>query len=233
MAVTLRRLDGSYTAAFVPPVLVFAGGIPDAIRTFFLAFIERYPSITPDAFRAINTNVLAEIGISVVLLDNRVELTIRVDQITVRAHNIKNPEEAKFVSDCIVIASKAVKTIAPQVGLGNASVTISTWVNVNGGRPTVEKALSRVSLPERPVLQETKFLGAESVRYLPRVDIANDREGWQLILTADLSGPADADLFLLRQYAFAADKKYSDFEQQLAFVEESATAIAGWLGIDV
>src|SRR4051812_16835774 len=103
MAVTLRRLDGTYTAALLPPVVAFAGIIPDTIKTLFQAFTERYPGIPPDAFRAINTNVLAELGVSIILLDNRLEIVVRVDQITLRANNIRNQEEVKFVADCVLI----------------------------------------------------------------------------------------------------------------------------------
>ena len=68
---TVRRLDATYTASFVPPMLSLAGTIPDAMKVVYGTFVERYPDIRPDALRALNTNVLAEVGVSTNLLDDR------------------------------------------------------------------------------------------------------------------------------------------------------------------
>jgi hypothetical protein len=52
-------------------------------------------------------------------------------------------------------------------------------------------------------------------------------------MTVELSARPEADLFLLRQYVFTTGMKYADFEQQLAFVQESAAAISDWLGMEM
>ena len=51
-------------------MLSLAGTIPDAMKVVYGTFVERYPGIRPDALRALNTNVLAEVGVSINLLDN-------------------------------------------------------------------------------------------------------------------------------------------------------------------
>jgi hypothetical protein len=100
---TVRRLDGTYTASFVPPMLSLAGDIPNVMKAVYGTFVERYPGLALDAFRVINTNVLAEVGVSINLLDNRSEILLRVDQIGVRAVNLRNDQDVRFVVDCILI----------------------------------------------------------------------------------------------------------------------------------
>lgn len=115
---TVRRLDGTYTASFVPPMLSLAGTIPDAMKVVYGTFVERYPGIRPDALRALNTNVLAEVGVSINLLDNRIEILLRVDQIGVRAVNLRNDQEVRFVIDCILITHNAARKLAPTITIG-------------------------------------------------------------------------------------------------------------------
>ena len=116
---TVRRLDGTYTASFVPPMLSLAGAIPDVMKVVYGTFVERYPGIRPDALRAINTNVLAEVGLSINLLDNRIEILLRVDQIGVRAVNLRNDQEVRFVVDCILITHSAARKLAPAITIGS------------------------------------------------------------------------------------------------------------------
>jgi hypothetical protein len=185
---TVRRLDGTYTASFVPPMLSLAGAIPDVMKVVYGTFVERYPSIIrPDAFRAINTNVLAEVGVSINLLENRIEILLRVDQIGVRTVNLRNDQEMRFVVDCILITYNAARKLAPAVTIGSTIINVSTWIGVDGGAGQVEKILSTASRPSHPNFLRSASLGAKSVAFLPRVLLGNDQEGWQLTVAAEKS----------------------------------------------
>jgi hypothetical protein len=230
---TVRRLDGTYTASFVPPMLSLAGTIPDVMKVVYGTFVERYPGIRPDALRAINTNVLAEVGVSINLLDNRIEILLRVDQIGVRAVNLRNDQEVRFVVDCILITHNAARKLAPTITIGSTIVNVSTWIGVDGGGGQVEKILSAASRPSRSNLLKGASLGAKSVAFLPRVVLANDLEGWQLTVAAEKSAIPEADLFVVRQYSFGPPMRYSDFEQQFAFIQTSTNITSEWLGLDM
>jgi hypothetical protein len=230
---TVRRLDGTYTASFVPPMLSLAGAIPDVMKVVYGTFVERYPSIKPDALRAINTNVLAEVGVSINLLDNRVEILLRVDQIGVRAVNLRNDQELRFVVDCILITHNAVRKLAPTITIGLTIIHLLTWIGVDGGAGQVEKILSTAARPSHPNLLSGARLGAKSVAFLPRVLLGNDQEGWQLTVSAEKSIIPEADLFLVRQYVFGPPMYYSDFEQQFAFIQTSTNLIFEWLGLNI
>lgn len=230
---TFRRLDGTYTASFVPPMLSLAGAIPDVMKVVYGTFVERYPSIIrPDALRAINTNVLAEVGVSINLLDNRIEILLRVDKIVVRAVNLRNDQEANFVVDCILITHSAARKLAPAISIGSTTISVSTWMGVDGGAGQVEKILSTASRPSHPNLLRSASLGATSVAFLPRVRLGNDHEGWQLTVAAEGSAIPEADLFLIWQYNFGLPLRYADFEQQLAFIQTATSLISEWLGLN-
>jgi hypothetical protein len=230
---TVRRLDGTYTASFVPPMLSLAGAIPDVMKVVYGTFVERYPGIRPDALRAINTNVLAEVGVSINLLDNRIEILLRVDQIGVRAVNLRNDQEVRFVVDCILITHSAARKLAPAITIGSTIINVSTWIGVDGGAGQVEKILSTASRPSHPNLLRGASLGAKSVAFLPRVLLGNDQEGWQLTVAVEKSVIPEADLFVVRQYVFGPPMRYSDFEQQFAFIQTSSNLISEWLGLDI
>ena len=231
---TVRRLDGTYTASFVPPMLSLAGAIPDVMKVVYGTFVERYPGIVrPDALRAINTNVLAEVGLSINLLDNRIEILLRVDQIGVRAVNLRNDQEVRFVVDCILITHSAARKLAPAITIGSTIINVSTWIGVDGGAGQVEKILSTASRPSHPNLLRGASLGAKSVAFLPRVLLGNDQEGWQLTVAAEKSVIPEADLFVVRQYVFGPPMRYSDFEQQFAFIQTSSNLISEWLGLNI
>jgi hypothetical protein len=231
---TIRRLDGTYTASFAPPMLSLAGAIPDVMKVVYGTFVERYPGIIrPDALRAINTNVLAEVGVSINLLDNRTEILLRVDQIGVRAVNLRNDQEVRFVADCILITHSTARKLAPAITIGSTIINISTWIGVDGGARQVEKILSTACRPSRPNSLKEASLGAKSVAFLPRVLLGNDQEGWKLTVAAEKSEISEADLFVVRQYIFGPPMRYSDFEQQFAFILSSTKVISEWLGLDM
>lgn len=230
---TLRRLDGTYTASFVPPMLSLVGAIPEAMKVVYGTFVERYPGLRPDALRALNTNILAEVGVSVNLLDNRIEILLRVDQIHVRAVNLRNDQEVRFVTDSILITHSAVQKLAPTITIGSTIINVSTWIGVDGGAGQVEKILSAASRPSHSNLLKGVSLGAKSVAFLPRVVLENDQEGWKLTVTTEKSAIPEADLFMIRQYIFGPPMRYSDFEQQFAFIQTSNNTIFEWLGLDM
>ena len=229
---TFRRLDGTYTASFVPPMLSLAGAIPEVMKVVYGTFVERYPGIRPDALRAINTNVLAEVGMSINLLDNQIEILLRVNQIDVRAVNLRNDQEVRFIIDCILITHSAARKLAPAIAIGSTTINVSTWIGVDGGAGQVEKILSTASRPSHPSLLRGASLGAKSVAFLPRVLLGNDQEGWQLTVAAEKSIIPEADLFVVRQYVFGPPMRYSDFEQQFAFIQISTDLISEWLGLN-
>jgi hypothetical protein len=228
---TVRRLDGTYTASFVPPMLPLVGDIPNLMKALYGTFVERYPGITLDAFRAISTNVLAEVGVSINLLDNRSEILLRVDQIGARAFNL-NDQEVRFVVDCILITHSAARKLAPAITIGSTIINVSTWIGVDGGAGQVEKILSTASRPSHPNLLRVGSLGANSVAFLPRVLLGNDQEGWQLTVAAEKSAIVGSDLFVAWRYVFTPPMRYSDFEQQFAFIQTSTNLISEWLGLN-
>jgi hypothetical protein len=63
--------------------------------------------------------------------------------------------------------------------------------------------------------------------------LGNDQEGWQLTVTAEKSVIPEADLFVVRQYVFGPPMRYSDFEQQFAFIQTSTDLISEWLGLNI
>jgi hypothetical protein len=230
---TVRRVDGIYTASFVPPMLSVVGAIPEVMKVTYETFVERYPGIRPDALRAINTNVLAEVGVSINLLDNRLEILLRVDQIVVRAVNLRNDQEVRFVVDCILITHSTARKLAPAIAIGSTIINVSTWIGVNGGAGQVEKILSTAFRPSHPNLLSGVSVGAKSVAFLPKVLLENDQEGWQLTVSAEKSTIPEADLFVLIQYVFGPPMRYSHFEQQFAFIETSTNLISEWLGLNI
>lgn len=233
MAASLRRLDGTYTAYLVPPMVSLVGEIPAAMKRAYRAFIERYPGIPPMAFRAINTNVLAEVGFTIHLLDNRVEITIRVDQINVRVANLVNDDEIRFVADCILLANNISRQIESETIIGPVVINISTWIKVDGGGDGADQILAKTGRPAKPQLPLKSQIGAQSIQFLPRIMFENPTEGWTLMVGAEKSAIQEADLFIARQYAFEAGKRYANFEQQFAFVQASTAGITEWLGIDM
>jgi len=68
MAFTLSRVDAIYSAPFVSPALELVGEIPRLIRAVYQAFADRYPGLPVSAFKALNSNMLSEVGLSISLL---------------------------------------------------------------------------------------------------------------------------------------------------------------------
>jgi len=227
---SLHRLDASYTAALVPPMMSLVGKVPDAITVLYHSFAERYPAIGPNAFRALNANLLSDVGIGVVPLPGRLDITIRVDQITGQAVNLQNRDEVQFALDCCVLAHGVVRKLAAETTVGPTTLAISTWLSIDGGRNVVDSLLERVS-PRSSCQFDRKRIGAETLRYLPRIGFSSLNEGWQAVTAAEPSVIAEADLFLRRDYVFSVNTKYRTIDQQLGFVDSSTSSIFEWLGI--
>jgi hypothetical protein len=89
MAFTLFRVDAIYSAPFASPALELVGDIQRLIRAVYQAFADRYPDVPPSAFKALNSNTLSEVGLLISLLEGRLEITLRVDQFSVQATNLR------------------------------------------------------------------------------------------------------------------------------------------------
>lgn len=233
VAATLRRLDGTYTAYLAPPMLALVGKIPDALKLAYSTFIERYPGIPTAAFRILNTNVLAEAGISVSLLDNRLEVVLRVDQISARTANLTNDDEIRFAVDCILIINNVARKFAPDTTVGVTSINISSWSSVTGGAAATQRILAGVTKPAKPHFLKKLLLDASRIDFLPNIVFENSEEKWRFTLSAEKSAIAQADLFVARKYEFLPGTRYNDFEQQFAFVQKTTSMICDWLGIEV
>jgi hypothetical protein len=207
------------------------GKVPDAIAVLYHTFAERYPAIEPSAFKALNTNVLSEVGVGVALLGGRVEISLRVDQLMGKAVNLRTRDEVQFTLDCALLAHIVARKLSAETAFGQTILTISAWLNIEGGVGAVETLLAKVSRPSSNLFEANR-IGAQSVQYLPRFNVSNASEGWSAQITAEASVVPDADLFLTRHYEFLANTKYSTIEQQLGFVDFSTSAIFEWLGVE-
>ena len=230
MSFRLHRLDATYAATFERPLMALVGEAPRAITQAYRTFAERYPSIQPNVFRALNSNVLAEVGIGMVVLNGRLEIGVRVDQIVGQATNLQTPEEVRFAQDCALLAHQVARKLDETIAVGTTTFKISAWLNIEGGKTAVENLLSRVSKPSSG-LPPFQRIGAESLRYWPRIELASDAQDWRLTVTAEPSAIANADLFLLRDFAFGQKSNLRSFEHQISFVDLATAAITEWLGI--
>jgi hypothetical protein len=120
MAFTLFRVDTFYSAPFAPPALELVGEIPRLIRTVYQAFADRYPGVPVSAFKALSSNILSEVGISISLLEGRLEIALRVDQLLMQATNLRTPGETRFAQDCVLLMHDFInKSISQKQGSAN------------------------------------------------------------------------------------------------------------------
>lgn len=229
MGFRLERLDSYYSASFVPPLLALVNTVPDAVKHLYRTFVARYPWIPLSAFRALPTTNLAEVGVSVHLLEERLILEMRVDQIAFRATNLRSDTEGLFLRDCVLLLHSAVQTFASEPIVGPTSFRAHTWLAVDGGEQFVDRVLHRTAWPQHTFPQDR--IGAKGMLYTPRVELFSEDEGWRLIVTAEKSVLPSAQLFVIRDYAFAQGTKHATVEQKIAFVETSTNAIMEWFGI--
>ncbi len=230
MAFTLSRVDAIYSASFASPALELVGDIPNLIRAAYQAFANRYPSVPVGAFKALNSNILSEVGLQISLLDARLEIILRVDQFYVQATNLRTPEETRYAQDCVLLMQEFInKSMSPTEGVGN--LRIASWLRVDGGKDVLVKALNKIAKPQRSTFDKAR-IGAESMEHFIKVNFRNETAGWQLAILAEPSALPDADLYLHRDYQFLPGGELDTSEKRLGFLETSSIAIFEWLGID-
>ena len=229
MAFTLFRVDAIYSAPFAAPALALVGGTADLIKAAYLLFAGRYPSVPVGAFKALNSNTLSEVGLVVSLLDARLEITLRVDQFSVQATNLRTPEEARFAQDCVLLMQDFInKSISPIEGTVN--LRIASWLGVDGGKDKLVKNLNNIAKPQRKIFDKSR-IGAETIEHFTKVSFRNAAAGWQLTILAEPAALPGADLYLYRDYQFLPGGELDTSEKRLGFLETSSIAIYEWLGI--
>jgi hypothetical protein len=229
MAFTLYRLDAIYSAPFASPALELVGDIPRLIRAVYQAFTDRYPGVPASAFKALNSNTLSEVGLSISLLDGRLEIVLRVDQFSVQATNLKTAEEARLAQDCALLMQDFISKSMSRTE-GAVNLRIASWLRVDGGKDELVKTLGRIAKPQRTTFDKAR-IGAETMEHFTRVNFRNAAAGWQLTVIAEPSILPDADLYLYRDYQFWPGGELDTSEKKLGFLETSSIAISEWLGI--
>jgi hypothetical protein len=229
MAFDLSRVDAIYSAPFASPALELVGDIPRFISAVYQAFADRYPDVSTSAFRALNSNTLSEVGLSIILLEGRLEITLRVDQFTVQARNLITPEETRFAQDCTLLMHNFIdKSMSRKEGAVN--LRIASWLRIDGGRDGAVKKLNQIAKPQRTTFDKAR-IDAKTMEHFIKVNFRNETAGWLLTVLAEPSALPDADLYLLRDYQFLAGGELDSREKRLAFLETSSVAINEWLGI--
>ncbi|SRR6266496_1279098 len=229
MAFTLSRVDAVYSAPFASPALELVGDIPDLIRAVYQAFADRYPGVPVSAFKALNSNTLSEVGILISLLEGRLEITLRVDQFSVQATNLRTPEETRLAQDFVLLMQDFInKSISPKAGVVN--LRIASWLRVDVSKDELVKKLNQIARPQRTTFDKAR-IGAETMEHFTKVNFRNESAGWQLTVLAEPSALPDADLYLYRDYQFLPGGELDTSEKKLGFLETSSIAISEWLGI--
>ena len=231
MAFTLSRVDAIYSAPFTPPVLELVGEMPSLNRSVYQAFADRYPGVPVNAFRALSSNILSEVGISISLLEGRLEITLRVDQFLMLATNLRNPEEMRVAQDCVLLMHDFINKFIPREQ-GAVTLGIASWLRVDGGRQEMVRKLNQIAKPRRTTFNKAR-IGAKTIEHFAKVQFRNETAGWQLTVLAEPSASPDADLFIHRDYRFVPGGELDTSEKKLGFLETSSIAINEWLGIGV
>jgi hypothetical protein len=233
MKVEMHRLDADYTCRMLSPILALAGGLPDAIKAAYRAYTSRYPTVTVDSFRGLDSQTLAGVGMHINLLGGQVQVEIKVDQITVQARNLTTEGQVKFAQDAAVIAHDIARSVQPDSETGEGTLKIRTWNAVAGGQPIADKILATAGTPSRPFFSMTPSLSNITVLHTPQVDIVNNETGWRLIVHMERSALESAHLFILRDYMFTADGKCTSFDDRISVIENTTKAITDWLGLEI
>jgi hypothetical protein len=229
MAFTLYRADAVYSAPFASPALELVGEIPRLIGAVYRAFADRYPGVPVSAFKALSSNTLSEVGLLISLLEGRLEITLRVDQFSSQATNLRTPEETRFAQDCVLLMQDFInRTLSRKEGVVN--LRMASWLRVDGGKDQLVKKLNQIAKPQRTKFDKAR-IGAETMEYFPKVNFRNQAAGWQLVVQAEPSVLPDADLYLYRDYLFWPGGELDTSEKKLGFLETSSIAINEWLGI--
>jgi hypothetical protein len=230
MKCAVVRFDATYAMAFEPAFTSLVGAVPEFLVALYDAFHSRYPSIiSVDVFRALNASSLAEVGVKITLLSGKINLEIRVDKMTLVALNLNSPDEISFARDSLYIARDVVAGRGDGFSAGRCDLRLATWLSVDGGALAGKDLLSKVVVPTREI--DVSKLGAEKVFYQPRVNVINEKNGWQLTALLEPSVVPGSDLFLIRDFAFFSGNSVGGAEQQFSLVENTTPAIFDWLGL--
>jgi hypothetical protein len=229
MAYSLVRTDVIYTVPFASPALELLGSIPDLIRGLYKTFADRYPGIPVGAFRALSSNNLSEVGLQVSLLDGRLEISVRVDQMSVQATKLRSPQETRLGQDCALLMHAFTDKITAATE-GAVILQIATWLNVDVGKDGVAEILARAATPQRAPFERAR-IGAERMDHFLRMNFQNLSAGWQLLFAAEPAAIPDANLYVLRDYKFLPGGEFDSTEKRLGFLEMSSNAIYEWLRI--
>jgi hypothetical protein len=229
MAFTLSRVDAIYSAPFASPALELVGDIPHLIRAVYQTFADRYPGVPVSAFKALNSNTLSEVGLLISLLEGRLEITLRVDQFSVQATNLRTPEETRLAQDCVLLMQAFInRSMSPKEGAVN--LRIASWLRVDGGKDALMKKLNQIAKPQRTTFDKDR-IGAKTMEHFTKVNFRNEAGGWQFTVLVEPAALPDADLYLYRDYQFLPGGEFDTSEKKLGFLETSSIAISEWLGI--
>lgn len=192
-------------------------------------FSDRYAFIRPSALRALNSIALAEVGLAVTLLDGRLEIAIRVEQLNIQATNLRNSQELRFAQDCVMLTHALISETLSEATMPYINLRLAHWLTVDGGKDEVNKQFRRIAKPARSGLDKN-FLSAGSIEQWLRIMFKNDTVGWRLSISAEPSAMPDADLYVLRDYLFDTQLEMDTVEKRFSFAETSGKEIAEWLG---
>jgi hypothetical protein len=231
MAFKVLRLDAIYTAPFGVPALTLVGRVSEIINDLYRTFTSRYSFVRPDAFRALGSNTLSEVGVAISFLDRRLEITLRVDQLSIYATNLRNPYEIRFAQDCALLMHSFINSHLSDVTMGVTNLRVASWLMMDGGKEEVSKILNKVAKPGRTTFDKKK-LGAGDIEYWVRIFLKNEKVGWQLSVGVEPSAISDTHLYILRDYIFDQTSEIDTAEKKMAFLESSALVICEWLGIE-
>jgi hypothetical protein len=229
MAFTLFRVDATYSAPFASPALELVGDIQRLIRAVYQAFADRYPGVPPSAFKDLNSNTLSEVGLLISLLEGRLEITLRVDQFSVQATNLRTPEETRLAQDCVLLMQDFIKK-SMSAKEDAVNLRIASWLCIDGGKAEMMKKLNQIATPQSTTFDKAR-IGAEMMEHFTKVNFRNEAAGWQLTVLAEPAALQDADLYLYRDYVFLPGGELDTSEKKLGFLETSSIAINEWLGI--
>jgi hypothetical protein len=229
MAFSVSRLDAIYSAPFASPALELVGDFPRFIRAVYQAFADRYPGVPVSAFKALNSNTLSEVGILINLLEGRLDITLRVDQFSMQARNLRTSEETRFAQDCVLLMQDLINRLMSRKESA-VHLQIASWLRVDGGKDELVKKLNQITKPQRKTFDKAR-IGAEVMEHSAKVNFRNETAGWRLTVLAEPSELPEADLYLLRDYQFMPGGEFDTSESKLGFLETSSIVISEWLGI--
>lgn len=231
MKAELRRLDADYSCQMRLPILALAGGGAEAVKLAYQEYASRYPSVRASDFKGINSEYLSGVGIQINLLGGRVQIEIKVDQITAQIRNLSSFDQIKFAQDVAIIAHGVAQKIQSDSDVGEATLNIRTWSWLEEGKALVDRLYKNTDTQDQK-FSANEHLKGVIVKYPPHFEIANPEAGWRLGVQMDHSALPGADLFVMRSYTFLEDGKCRSLDDRLSVVDITVTALETWLGLE-